>query len=166
MKLSKNFLYLGIIGYSGLLLVFQDWPAMTMFVGTVSALFLGKMLLDVLFAGMSFVRMVGPALFADDEEDDEVAIHEEDLHFSDTALFGLFLVNVACNGGYHGYMSVMTTGGQSFYFSIWVMAEFVVLLLTWVLFSHARKVQRRLAKRSRDAARASGPKPVAGRDAA
>lgn len=160
MKLSKSVLYLGIIAYSAMLLLFQDWPAMTMFIGTVSALFLGKMLIDVLFAGGAFVRLIGPALFSDDEGDDEVAIHEEDLHFSDTALFGFFLVNVAANAAYHGYMSVMTTGGQSFYFSIWVMAEFVVLILTWVLFSHARKVQRVLARRSREAARAAGSQPL------
>jgi hypothetical protein len=163
MHLSKKILYLGIIGYSGALLIFQDWPAMTAFVGAVSAAFLVKMLLDVSFAGMAGIRLAGPALFADDEDDEDVAIHEEDLHFSDTALFGFFMLNVVANGGWHAYLSVMTVDLQSFYYSIWVIAEFAILLVTWVLFSHARKTQRRLARKSREAAKAAGSAPIRSR---
>jgi flagellar biosynthesis/type III secretory pathway M-ring protein FliF/YscJ len=47
----------------------------------------------------------------------------------------------------------MTTGGESFVMSIWVIVEFVVLLFTWILWRHAMQVQRRKAKRSREAAR-------------
>jgi hypothetical protein len=155
MHLSKKALYLGIIGYSVALLIFQDWPAMTAFIGTISAAFLGKMLIDIVFACMAGIRLVGPALFADDEADDEVAIHEEDLHFSDTALFGFFMLNVLANGAWHAYLTVMTTDIQSFYYSVWVIVEFVVLMLTWILFGHARKVQQRLARKAREAARAN-----------
>lgn len=154
MHLSKRVLYFGIIVYSGMLLIFQDWGSMAATVGTVSALWLGKMLLDVGFAGMGFVRLAGPTLFADDEADDEVAIHSEDLAFSDTALFGLFMVNVMvnvmANGGFHGYQTVMTTGAESLYYSIWFMAEAVVLFLSWILFSHARKAQVRAARKARN----------------
>ena len=82
----------------------------------------------------------------------EVAIHAEDLAFSDTALFGFFMLNVLANTGFHGYETVMTTGAVSLYFSIWFMAEVVVLFLTYILFSHAAKAQKRAARKSREAA--------------
>jgi hypothetical protein len=154
MHLSKRVLYLGIIAYSLALLIFQDWGSMAATVGTISALWLGKMVLDVGFAGTGFIRLAGNTLFADDEADDEVAIHPEDLAFSDTALFGLFMANVLANAGYHGYETVMQTGAVSLYFSIWFMAEAVVLFLTYILFAHARKAQLKLARKSREAARA------------
>jgi hypothetical protein len=156
MHLSKKALYLGIIFYSIALLIFQDWGAMASTIGTVSFAWLGKMVLDLAFAGMGFIRLAGPTLFAEDEADDEVAIHAEDLAFSDTALFGLFLLNVAANAGFHGYVTVMSTGIQSTYFSVWFMAEVVVLFLTWILFSHAKKSQARAARRSREAAQSTG----------
>lgn len=151
MHLSKKALYFGIIAFSAALLVLQDWPNMLGSTGTTSLAWLVKMFVDIAFAGMGLIRLVGPALFAEDEGDDEVAIHEEDLHVSDTALFGLFLVNLVGNAGYHGYRTVMATGGESFYFSLWVMAEGVAILLSYVLWTHAVKVQRRLARQSRAA---------------
>jgi hypothetical protein len=154
MHLSKRILYLGIIGYSLALLILQDWAAMTASVGTISALWLGKMFVDIAFAGAAGVRLAGPALFAEDEQDDEVAIHAEDMAFSDTALFGFFLLNVVANLGFHAYETVLLVGGMSFYFSIWTIVEAVVLFLTWVLFSHARKSQRRAAAKARAEAKA------------
>jgi hypothetical protein len=149
MHLSKRALYFGIVAYSVALLVFQDWGSMAGSVGTASALWLAKMVIDVGFVGMGGIRLLGNTLFADDEADDEVAIHAEDLAFSDTALFGLFMVNVLANGGFHGYQTVMTTGAVSMYFSIWFIAEAVVLFLTYVLFSHAQKAQARAARQAR-----------------
>jgi hypothetical protein len=161
MHLSKRFLYLGIIAYSAALLIFQDWGSMSSTVGTASALWLGKMVVDIGFMGMAFVRIAGPSLFAEEENDDEVAIHAEDLAFSDTALFGVFLLNVALNTAFHGYQTVMTTGAVSMYFSIWFIVEVVILFLTWILFSHARKSQLRLARKSREAAAAANdPVPL------
>lgn len=156
MHLSKKALYLGIIAYSAAILIFQDWPAMTATVGSASAPWLGKMCLDVLFAIGALVRMAGPSLFASDEDDDEIALQEEDLHVSDTMLFGAFLINVAANGSFHAYQSIMTTDLASFYYSIWTMAEFVVLIVTFVLFSHTRKVQKRMARKAREAAKTAG----------
>lgn len=80
----------------------------------------------------------------------KVAIHAEDLAFSDSALFGLFMVNVLGNTAFHGYETVMTTGANSIYFSVWFMAEVVVLFLTYILFSHAQKAQRRAARKARE----------------
>lgn len=155
MHLSKSVLYLGIIGYSIALLIFQDWGSMSAAVGTVSALWLGKMLVDVGFAGLGGIRLAGPSLFAEDESDDEVAIHPEDLAVSDTALFGFFMVNIVANAAFHGYETVMTTGAVSLYFSIWFMVEAVALFLTYVLFSHAKKAQARLHRESKIASRVS-----------
>jgi len=166
MHLSKSVLYVGIIAYSVALLLFQDWPAMTGTLGLISAAFLAKMGLDILFASMAGIRLVGPAFFADDENpEDDVAIHAEDLQFSDTALFGLFFVNVLANGGFHAYKTVTTLGGESFAFSLWVIVEFFALFLTFILWRHAVQSQRRKAARAR-AARAAGPTPVPSRDVA
>ena len=151
MHLSKRVLYIGIIGFAATMLVTQDWPAMIGTTGGVSAAWLAKMFADVLFIGMAGVRLLGPAFFADDESDDEVAIHEEDLHVSDTALFGVFLLNVLGNGAYHAYVTVTVTGAESFYYSMWTMVEGVALFLSWVLWSHAVKAQKKLARRSREA---------------
>lgn len=146
MHLSKRALYLGIIAYSVALLIFQDWGSMAASSGSVSAAWLIKMLVDLAFAGMGFIRLAGPALFAAEEAEDEVALHAEDLAFSDTALFGLFALNVAANTAYHGYETVVQVGALSFYYSIWFMAEVVVLFLTWILFTNARKAQLRAAR--------------------
>jgi hypothetical protein len=151
MHLSKKVLYISIIAYAVTLMIFQDWPAMTATTGTVSAMWLAKMFVDILFAGMGFVRLAGPTLFSDDEDDDEVAIHEEDLHFSDTALFGLFMVNIMANGAWHAYLTVMTTDAVSFYYSLWTIAEAVILFFAGILFAHARKSQRKLARKAREA---------------
>lgn len=157
MHLSKRSLYVGIIAYSAALLILQDWGAMLGTTSTVSMAWLAKMLVDILFIGMAVVRLAGPALFSDDDDDEEVAIHEEDLHFSDTALFGLFLVNVLGNLGYHGYLTVMATGGESFYYSLWTLAEVVALFLSWILWTHAVKSQKRLARKSREQAQIGNP---------
>ena len=149
MHLSKKALYVGIIAYCVALLIFQDWGSMTASVGTVSAAWLGKMLFDIGLACAAGVRLAGPSLFAEEEETDEVALHEEDLHISDTALFGVFMLNIIGNLAYHAYATVMTTGAVSFYFSMWVIAEAVALFLSYVLFSHARKTQRKLARQQR-----------------
>lgn len=150
MHLSKNTLYLGIIFYSLGLLIFQDYAPMLHSVGTISLLFLIKMGIDVIFAGMAGIRLVGPAFFAqEDDEDDEVTIHPEDLQFSDTALFGFFMLNVGANLAYHGYLTINTQDAVSFWFSIWTMADCVILFAAFILFKHAQAVQRRLAKESR-----------------
>jgi len=161
MKLSKNVLYLGIIAYSVSLLVFQDWGWMASTIGAISAAWLGKMVLDVAFAGMGLVRLLGDTLFADEEADDEVAIHAEDLAFSDTALFGFFMANVVGNTAFHGYETVMNTGAVSFGYSLWFMAEAVILFLTFILYSHAVKAQKRAARAARESTTTSRPRSVA-----
>jgi len=170
MHLSKKAIYIGIIVYSVAILVIEDWPVMLATTGTVSLMWLLKMGVDIAFAGMAAVRLIGPSLFADDEADDEVAIHEDDLHFSDTALFGFFLLDLAGNIGWHGYMTVMTTGAQSFYYSLWTIAEAIAIFFSWILWSHAIKMQRKAARKARDTATAAasgGPRSVRStRDAA
>lgn len=155
MHFSKSALYIGIIAYSAALLIFQDWYYQNVLVGTMSAMFLLKMAVDLCFAGAAGVRLAGPALFDDNEGDDEVAIHSEDLHFSDTALYGIFLVNVLGNAGWHAYITTMTTGAESFGASIWCIVEFVILFFTWVLWTHAVKSQRAKARKAKAAS--AGP---------
>jgi hypothetical protein len=166
MHLSKKVLYIGIIAYSAALLIFQDYGPMPAAASIVSLMWLCKMFVDIVFAGMAFIRLAGPTLFASEDDDDEVAIHEEDLHFSDSALFGLFLVNVLGNGALHAYYTVQTTDAVSFYFSLWTIAEAIILFFTVILFKHASASQRKAARKARAAAQDAGPKPVRNRDAA
>jgi hypothetical protein len=155
MHLSKSVLYIGIIAYSAAILFLQDWGDMVNTLGLVSAAFLGKMLIDIGFCGAGAIRLVGPAFFATDEDDDEVGIHEEDLQFSDTALYGLFFVDVLANAGWHGYVTTMTNGAMSFAYSIWVIIEAFALFFTFILWRHAIKVQKRVARKAREAAKAA-----------
>ena len=154
MHLSKRILYLSIICYSIALLILQDYGLMLQTTGTTSALWLGKMGVDLVFVGMGLIRLLGPAFFASDDTDDEIGIQAEDLQFSDTALFGAFLLNLLGNFGWHAYITVMTTGGQSFYFSIWTVAEFFGLFICFMLWKHAAAVQKRKARAARQAAQA------------
>lgn len=149
MHLSKGVLYVGIIAYSGAMLLFFDWPAQTAATGTANFAWLAKVLVDVAFIGLGLIRLLGPALFAEDEADDEVAIHEEDLHISDTALYGAFLLNVLGNAGFHAYMTSQVTGAESVFFTFVFVAEVLVLILTWVMWTHAIKAQKRAAQRAR-----------------
>jgi hypothetical protein len=150
MHFSKNTLYVGIISYCVAVLFFWDWPAMTDTIGTTSALWLGKMLVDIGFAAVAFIRLMGPALFSDEDDDgDDVSLHASDMAVPDTMLFGLFLVNILANGGYHGYLTVMTTGASSFWYSIWFLVEAVAFFLTWVLFAHARASARKAAAKAK-----------------
>lgn len=152
MHLSKKVIYFGIIGFSVAMLIFMDYPSMLGSTGTVSLMWLVKMVVDIMFAGMALVRLAGPAFFASDEDDDEVSIHEEDLHFSDTALFGLFMVDLVGNLCWHAYLTVQTTGGESFYYSLWTLGEIIALFFAYILWSHAVKTQRRMARKSRETA--------------
>jgi hypothetical protein len=163
MHMSKRVLFFGIIAYSIALLVFQDWGSMAMAVGTVSALWLGKMLLDIGFAGLGGIRLVGPAFFADEDDDDDVTIHAEDMAVSDTLLFGVFLVNIAANLAFHAYATVTSTGAESVYFSVWVIAEAIAFLFASLLFKNARAAQRKLARKTKEAAKAAGSSPIDGR---
>lgn len=151
MHLSKGILYVGIIAYSAAILLFFDWPAQTAATGTANYAWLIKVLLDVAFVAMSGIRLAGPALFAEDEADDEVAIHAEDLAFSDTALYGLFLTNVVCNGLYHAYMTAQSTGAESVFYTFLFIAEVFITTITWMLWSHAVKAQRRANRNTRNA---------------
>lgn len=153
MKLSKSTLYTGIIGYSAALFLLQDWPLEASVTGTMAAVILGKILFDVLMAGMAGIRLFGDSLFADDEEeiDGEAAITTDDLHFSDTALFGLFFLDLMGDGGWHAYQTVMTTGAESSYFMIWTIVEAAALFITSILWKHAAKSAKRAARKAREA---------------
>ena len=164
MHLSKKTLYWGIILYSAALALTMDLPMEMTTTGLRdSGPWLLKLLVDGLFIGMAFVRLAGPSLFADEDSDDEVAIHEEDLHFSDSMLFGLFLLDLAGNGVYHGYASLMSDGVSNIWNVSWLIAELIGLFLCWTLWTHAVKAQRSKARKAASSGSASPtPRPFRG----
>ena len=168
MHASKSVFYLGIIAYSVGILLFWDWPTMTGTTGTASAVWLAKMGVDILFVMGGAILLAGPALFAgEDDDDEEIVLHKEDLPVSDNLLFGMFLIDVIANGGWHAYQSVVTTDLTSFYYSVWTVAEFVLLILSAVLLMHTRKVTRRRAQKARREAQTNqAARPQSAREAA
>jgi hypothetical protein len=154
MHLSKRVFYIAIIGYSAALLVMWDFAAGINSIGSTSYAFLGKMIVDIVFIGMAAVRLLGPTFFASDDDEDDIGIHEEDLHFSDTALFGLFTVDLLANGGFHAYLYANTTGLESSYYLIWTLVEVFGVFFCGMLWNHAAKAQKRLARKAKEAAAA------------
>lgn len=141
--MRKAFL-IGVIAYSACLLAMQDWPQMIANTGAQSAPFLGLMLVDALFALAALVKLVGPAFFEGEEE--EVTVHADDVNVPDNWFYGLFGIDLVGHLGWHGYEAIMTTGGDSFFASIFVMVEVVAGALTFILFKYAQRVALRKAR--------------------
>ena len=152
MHTSKKVFYTSIIGYSLALLWMWDFWAGINSTGSISYAFLGKMVVDIGFICAALVLMLGPSVFASDDDEDDVGIHQEDLHISDTSLFGLFTLNLVANGAYHAYLYGNTTGGESAYYLIWTLGEIFGVFFCAILWNHAVKAQKRLARKSKQSA--------------
>lgn len=155
MHMSKKVFYSSIIGYSLALLWMWDFWAGIDSVGTTSYAFLAKMVVDIGFICGALVLLLGPSMFASDDDEDDVGIHQEDLHISDTSLFGLFTVNLVANGGYHAYLYANTTGAESAYYLMWTLGEIFGVFFCAMLWNHAVKAQKRLARKAREKASAT-----------
>lgn len=122
----KRVFLVGVIVYSAISLLLVHWPAMAGATGAASAPWLAMMVIDMAFAAFAVFKLVGPAFFSDDA-DDETSIHAEDVNVPDTWLYGLFGLNLFGNCAWHAYKSVMTTDFESVYNSVWFMAEIAAL---------------------------------------
>jgi len=145
--MKKMFLF-SVIGYSVMLLVLNHWPNAVNNTGTAALPWMLLMLVDLAFAGSAFFKIVGPAFFAGDDEDDEISIHAEDVSVPDAWFYGMFAINLIANLGWHAYLFAQLTGVDSTYYSFWFLGEAVGLFLTIVFFRHAQQVARRQAKKA------------------
>jgi hypothetical protein len=150
----KRVFFFGVIAYSVVILLLNDMPAAVNLTGVAAAPWMAKCLVDLCFAGAAFFVMFGSQIDWDDE--DEEAIHADDVKVPSTWLYGLFGLNLLANFGWHAYEAAVLSGGASFYNLLWFFVEFVAMGLTFVFFSHARKIAKREQRRARDAARTSG----------
>lgn len=145
----KRLFLLGVIFYSLANLVINDWPSMVNTHGLQqSGPFLALMLLDIGFAVVALIKMIGFGGLVQ-EDADEVSIHADDVEVPDTWFYGIFAVNLIGHAGLHAYGALEYEGAFSFYSSIWLVVEIVALFLTYVFFKHATIVAQREARRAR-----------------
>jgi hypothetical protein len=141
----KRVFFFGVIIYSVMIFLLNDLPAAVGFTGVAALPWMGKCLVDILFAGAAFFAMFGDQISWDDDEE---GIHPDDVKVPSTWLYGLFGINLLANFGWHGYEFATLSGVESLYNAAWFFAEFVAMALTFILFKHAGQIARREAKRA------------------
>lgn len=141
----KRVFFFGVIVYSAMILLLNDWPAAANATGTAALPWMAKCLVDLSFAGLGLFKLFGDQIHFDDEE---VGVHPDDVSVPDVWLYGIFGLNLLCNFGWHGYEFAMQTGFASTYNSFWFFAEFFAMALTFILYKHAAQVARREARKA------------------
>jgi hypothetical protein len=173
MHISKHSAFLAMIGYLVARIALQDWWLVTQSTGRADILALAWF-----GASMLLIRLAGSALFADsaDDSDTELVIHPEDLHFTDTGLFLLALADIGASLAWHIYLEITSTDLAASYYLLWIAGEALLFGFTLIMFWHAQKTQRKLAKASRkayadaealrqaQASHCAAGQPIAGRD--
>ena len=142
----KRVFFFGVIVYSAMILILNDWPGAISNTGTQALPWMVKCLVDLAFAGFGGFKLFGKLIHFDE---DEVGIHEDDISVPDTWLYGLFGLNLLGNFGWHGYEFAEEQDGTAFYNSIWFFGEAIAMLLTFVLYKHAVIVAQREARKAR-----------------
>ncbi len=143
----KKMFFTGVIAYSIALFILQDLPLQTAATGAMNYAFLGKLVIDVFFAGYAAFKLFGKDWIPQDDDDDEIThIDASEVSIPDNWLYGLFGINLIANAGFHMWLTGQTTGGESVWFTAWFLGEVALLLLTFVFFKHAQAAYlRRLA---------------------
>ena len=141
----KRVFFFGVIVYSAAIFLLNDLPAATSFTGTAALPWMAKCLIDMCFVGAAFFAIYGASIQWDDDEE---GIHPDDVKVPSTWLYGMFLLNLLANFGWHGYEFAMTGGAESLYNAAWFFVEFAAMALTGILFKHAQQIARRDARRA------------------
>ncbi len=142
----KRFFFIGIIVYSAMTLLTNDWPAAVNTQDNSAWFWIAKCLVDFSFAAFGLFKVFGKLVHFDE---DEVGIHEDDISVPDTWLYGLFGLNLVANAGWHGYEFKSLSGWDSTYNSIWFFAEFIALVATFILYKHAVIVAQKEQRKAR-----------------
>lgn len=141
----KRVFFFGVIVYSVMILLLNDWPGAIGATGTAALPWMAKCLVDFTFGAFGLFKMFGSQIHFDDEE---VGVHPDDIAVPDTWFYGIFGVNLLGNFGWHGYQFATQTGAASMYYSLWFFAEFAAMALTFIFYKHALDVARREARRA------------------
>lgn len=144
----KRVFFFGVIVYSAMILLLNDWPAAAAATGTQALPWMAKCLVDLSFVGLGLFKMFGSQIHFDDEE---VGVHPDDVSVPDVWLYGIFGLNLAGNFFWHGYEFATQTGFAATYNSFWFFAEFFAMFVTFVLYKHAAQVARREARKAMNA---------------
>lgn len=150
----KRVFFTGVVIYSILMILLNDWPAAIGNTGNAALPWMGKCLVDIGFALIGLYKLFGNQIHFDE---DEIGIHEDDISVPDTWLYGLFGLDLLANWGFHGYEFANQTGVVATYNSLWWMGESLAMVLTFVLYRHAMQVARREARKARNM---PGPIPM------
>jgi hypothetical protein len=156
----KRVFLVAVVIYAALLLVIEHWPNAINAEGIQhSAPWMILMVVDGFFAVAAVIKMF-PHMLEDMEEgdEDEDAIHTEEVNVPDVWFYGLVGIYLVANLGWHGYEFGQLTGAASFYYSLWFIGDLVGLALTFLFFKHAQASARRAARKAR--AGGAGPRPV------
>lgn len=145
----KRVFFFGVVAYSVLIFLLNDFPAAINFTGTAAMPWMGKCLVDIAFTISAFFALFGDQI---EWDEDEEGVHADDVKVPAVWLYGLFGLNLLANWGWHGYEFATLTNAGSFYNGIWWIAESIAMFLTFVLFRHARATAIREARRARNAA--------------
>lgn len=141
----KRVFFFGVIVYSALILLLNDWPGAVSLTGTAALPFMAKCLVDFSFGAFALFKMFGDQIQWDD---DEVGVHPDDVSVPDTWFYGVFGLNLLANFGWHGYEFATLSGSSSIYNSLWFFAEFAAMALTLILYKHAVAVAKREARKA------------------
>ena len=142
----KRVFFLGVVIYSVMILITNDWAGAIGNTGTAALPWMAKCLVDFSFGAFGLFKLFGKLIHFDE---DEVGVHEDDITVPDTWLYGLFGLNLLGNFGWHGYEFANQTGVEGFYKSLWFCAEFASMAITFVLYKHAVIVAQREARKAR-----------------
>jgi hypothetical protein len=141
----KRVFFFGVVLYSAMVLLLNDWPAAVGFTGTAALPWMAKCLVDFSFGAFGLFKLFGDQIHFDDEE---IGIHPDDVSVPDTWFYGVFGLNLLGNFLWHGYQFATQSGAVATYNSIWFFAEFAALALTFILYKHAAQVARREARKA------------------
>lgn len=141
----KRVFFFGVVLYSAMILLLNDWPAAVGSTGTQALPWMAKCLVDFSFAALALFKMFGSQIHFDE---DEIGVHPDDVSVPDVWLYGVFGLNLLGNFGWHGYEFATQSGVTATYNSIWFFAEFAAMFLTFVLYRHAAESARREARKA------------------
>ncbi len=141
----KRVFFFGVIVYSVMILLLNDWPGAVNQTGTAALPWIAKCLVDFSFGAFGLFKMFGDQIHWDE---DEVGVHPDDVSVPDTWLYGVFGLNLLGNFGWHGYEFATQAGASSVYNSVWFFVEFAAMFLTFILYKHAAQMARREARKA------------------
>lgn len=144
----KRIFLIGVIAYAISSLLLDHWPNAIAATGREALPWMAIMLIDLAFAGVAMIKLVGPSFFEIDL-DKEVSVNADDFNVPDSSFYGSFGFAVLVNFVWHGYKFAVTTGVESFGFSMWFLIEAVALLLTFMFFKAAQKAAKRAARNAK-----------------